>query len=319
LHTIEERYSIGAKSLLVLLAINIPLAAAKLFFGIKSGSSALVSSSIITTMTALTTVSTIATMRLATRPADKRKFFVQTKLGVIFTRIVSTFLLIFGIILARGNIENLLTGDYGKPGWMAIPVLIASVLLKEYAYIIARSAAARTHNSAVMTEAVYQRMDMGTSAVALVGTLLGMFAAPIIDPLAGTLIAVTLSWMGLQLFWNSVVELLEEKLEPQLIGSIKRTLVSMKGNGGKVVLKEASARKYGGFVYVDVVVGMDPSISLFASHKAADSIEALIKKALPFVSGVDVQAEPLEIGEAGEPLRNGETAGGAELHGHDER
>jgi len=90
LHTIEERYSIGAKSLLVLLAINIPLAAAKLFFGIKSGSSALVSSSIITTMTALTTVSTIATMRLATRPADKRKFFVQTKLGVIFTRIVST-------------------------------------------------------------------------------------------------------------------------------------------------------------------------------------------------------------------------------------
>lgn len=301
MHTIEERYSVGAKSLLLLLAINIPLAAVKLLLGILSGSSALVSSAIITTMTALTTVATITTMRLATRSADKRKFFVQTKMGVIFTRLVSTFLLIFGIILARGNIENLLTGDYDKPGWIALPVLVVSVLLKEYAYIITRSAAAKTHNSAMMTEAVYQRIDMGTSAAALLGALLGMFAAPIIDPLAGTLIALTLSWMGLQLFWNSVVELLEEKLEPQLIGSIKRTLASMNGDGGKVVLKDASARKYGGFVYVDVVVGMDPSLSLFASHQAADSIEAMIKKALPFVSGVDVQAEPMLDGENGKP------------------
>ena len=294
LNTIEERYAIGAKTLLVLLAINIPLAAVKLLAGIMSGSSALVSSSIITTMTALTTVSTLTAMRLATRPADKRKFLVQSKLGVIFTRLVATSLVIFGIILVRGNIVNLLTEDYGRPSWTAIPFCALSVMLKEYAYIITRSSAARTHNSAVMTEAIYQRIDMGASAIALLGALLGMLLFPIVDPLLGIVIAVALSWMGLQLWWNSIVELLEEKLEPQLIGSIKRVLAGFTAKTGKITLKQATTKKYGGFVYVDVVVGMDPSISLYASHEAADGIEEMIKKALPFVSGVDVQAEPIE-------------------------
>ncbi len=294
LNTIEERYSIGARTLLILLAINIPLAAIKLVAGIVSGSSALVSSSIITTMTALTTVSTITEMRLATRPADKRKFFMQSRLGVIFTRLVATALVIFGIVLVRGNIVNLLTGDYGRPSWIAIPVCVLSVILKEYAYIITRSSAAKTHNSAVMTEAIYQRIDMGASAIALLGATLGMLLFPVIDPLFGVVIAAALSWMGLQLWWNSIVELLEEKLEPQLIGSIKRVLAGFNGSTGKITLKQATTKKYGGFVYVDVVVGMDPSISLYASHEAADRIEDMIKRALPFVSGVDVQAEPAE-------------------------
>lgn len=298
MQTIEERYSIGARALVTLIAVNIPLAAMKLFAGIYSGSSSLVSSSIVTTMTALTAVSTVTTMRLATRPADKKRFFIQSKLGIIFTRLVATLLIIFGISLARGNIVNLMTGDYGRPSWWALLFAAASMLVKEYCYIITRRAAARAHNSAIMTEAVYQRIDMGSSAGAVIGSALGHLLFPAIDPIFGAVIAVALTWMGLQLWWNSVVELLEEKLEPQLIGSIKRVLATYGGESGMLTLKRAAARKYGGFVYVDVAVGMNPEMSLFESHKAEDEIERLIKKALPFVSGVDVDAEPTDGDEA---------------------
>lgn len=101
-----------------------------------------------------------------------------------------------------------------------------------------------------------------------------------------------MSWMGLQLWWNSIAELLEEKLEPQLMASIGKVLESVRTRQGKFTLREATARKYGGFVYVDVKVGMDPSITLLESHAASERIESLIKRALPFVSGVDVDAEP---------------------------
>ena len=131
MQTIEERYSIGAKALILLLAINIPLAAVKLIFGISSMSAALVSSSILTTMTALTTVSTLTAMRLATRRADKQKFFVQSKLGVMFSRLVATLLVIFGIVISRGNAVNLITGDYARPRWPAVLIAAISIIIKE--------------------------------------------------------------------------------------------------------------------------------------------------------------------------------------------
>lgn len=305
MQTIEERYSIGAKALILLLAINIPLAAVKLVFGISSMSAALVSSSILTTMTALTTVSTLTAMRLATRRADKQKFFVQSKLGVMFSRLVATLLVIFGIVISRGNAVNLITGDYARPRWPAILIAAISIIIKEYAYIVTRRAAARTHNSAIMTEAINQRIDMGVAAGAMLGALIGMLWVPALDPVMGMMIGAALAWMGLQLWWTSIAELLEEKLDPQLIGSIKKVLEAVPARSGKFTLKEATARKYGGFVYVEVVVGMDPSISLFESHSAADRIESLIKKALPFVSGVDVEAEPVDV--IGEAMSDAET------------
>ncbi len=292
MQSIEERYAIGAKAMVLLLAVNIPLGALKLAFGVTSMSAALVSSSIMTTMTALTTVSTLTSMRLATRRADKQRFFVQSKLGVMFSRLVATLLVIFGIIIARGNAVNLLTGDYARPKWPALLLALASILIKEACYITTRRAAARTHNSAIMTEAVYQRIDMGGSLVAFFGALIGMLWVPALDPVAGIIIGAGLSWMGLQLWWNSIAELLEEKLEPQLMGSIRKVLDAVRTRQGKFTLREATARKYGGFVYVDVKVGMDPSITLLESHAASERIENLIKRALPFVSGVDVDAEP---------------------------
>lgn len=300
MQTIEERYSIGAKALVKLLAVNLPLAAVKLVVGVMSMSASLVSSSILTTMTSLTAVSTLTAMRLATRRADKDRFFVQSKMGVMFSRLVATLLIILGIIVSRGNVVNLITGDYSRPRWPAILIAAISVVVKEFAYISSRRAAAMTHNSAIMTEAVYQRIDMGVSAGALVGTAIGMLWVPAIDSVMGAFIGAALSWMGLQLWWNSIAELLEEKIDPSLMGSITKVLQNASSKEGSLVLRQATERKYGGFVYVDVVVGMDPSISLFESHAAEDRIEALIKRALPFVSGVDVEAVPISLGETGE-------------------
>ena len=157
-------------------------------------------------MTALTTVSTLTAMRLATEPADKRKFFVQSKLGVIFTGwlpIVGDL----GIILVRGNIVNLLT-KAGRPSWTAIPFCALSVMLKECAIscqeLGGEDPQQRSHDGSDIPE------DRHGSWIAT-QALFGMLLFPM-SPSAELVIAVAV-WMGLQLRWI-IVDSLKRSWSP---------------------------------------------------------------------------------------------------------
>ncbi|MGI6132485.1 MAG: cation diffusion facilitator family transporter [Bacillota bacterium] len=290
--TRDDRFKAGESVSWRGMAANLALVAFKLVAGIIGKSSAMVADAAHSASDMLATFGVIISFRISKRPADEDHPYGHGKAEPVAAKLVGAILIVAGSGIAVEAARRVIARDFVRPGLIALIAAVASIVIKETMYQVAAATASRIRSSALMAEAFHHRSDALSSVGTFAGILGGRLGLPILDPIAGFVVAVMIIWMGLRIIRASSDELMDAQTDPATISLVRTAAADVEG---VCDVHSVVARKYGGDSYVDLRIGVDPSISVVMGHEIAMQVESAVRSGCPSVRGVLVHVDPESV------------------------
>ncbi|KIL36910.1 hypothetical protein SD71_04080 [Cohnella kolymensis] len=214
------------------------------------------------------------------------------------TIVLSAVLLVASLEIGISSVRAVADGADEAPGWGAVAAIALSIGLREGLFKYKRSRDSRVGIRSDRT--ADNRSDIFSSLTALVGTsgaaageAFGMPFLYVLDPAAGLVIAVFVLRMGYRLAAGVVANperrILDQADNQMLLEAVQRI-------DGVVAVDGLQAREHGHYVILDVVIRVNPRISVIEGHDIALRIRRHLTKRFLHVSDVNVKVEPYDPG-----------------------
>lgn len=150
----------------------------------------------------------------------------------------------------------------------------------------------------MIANAWQHRSDVITSMAVFAGLIGSLMGYPILDPMAGVLVAGVIIKQAYAIGTDSLRDLSDAPADATETTALKNTCIGVKGVLSVEALK---ARKSGPFLFVEATVGVDGNISASAAHRLAQlSRLELLKKHPGRVANAVVHVTPLGSSGLGE-------------------
>ncbi|KAJ8547446.1 hypothetical protein K7X08_011032 [Anisodus acutangulus] len=172
---------------------------------------------------------------------------------------------------------------------LALNVTILSIAVKEGLYWITKREGDRIGSGLIKANAWHHRADAVSSVVTLIGVGGSILGVRILDPLAGLVVAGMIMKAGLETGYQSVLELVDAAIPSHTLEPFKRTILQVDGVKGCSHLR---GRRAGSYLYVDVIVEVDPFSSVSAAHDVGENVSREIQRLHPEIAEVFVHIEP---------------------------
>jgi len=294
---LSEKHAL--KVTLLGLAANLILALAKGFIGIIANSSALIADAGHSVSDLLSDGITLWAVRMSGIPKDKNHPYGHGKFETVGTFIISLLLLFTGIGVA-GHVFNRMDATV-VPGTIALWMAGIAIIVKEALFHVTRMVGRRTGSRVLMANAWHHRSDAISSVAALLGIAGAQLGIPLMDPIAGMLVAGLIIKTGIDIGYESIRELTDETVEEDVISELGKI---MSGIEGVEHYHEMRARRMGPHLLVDLHIQVDSMMSISAAHQVAERVRLEILEKLPAVNEVlvHVDAEDDHVGDEGSEL-----------------
>ena len=291
---LSEKHAL--KVTLLGLAANLILALAKGFIGIIANSSALIADAGHSVSDLLSDGITLWAVRMSGIPKDKNHPYGHGKFETVGTFIISLLLLFTGIGVA-GHVFNRMDATV-VPGTIALWMAGIAIIVKEALFHVTRMVGRRTGSRVLMANAWHHRSDAISSVAALLGIAGAQLGIPLMDPIAGMLVAGLIIKTGIDIGYESIRELTDETVEEDVISELGKI---MSGIEGVDHYHEMRARRMGPHLLVDLHIQVDSMMSISAAHQVAERVRLEILEKLPAVNEVlvHVDAEDDHVGDEG--------------------
>ena len=294
---LSEKHAL--KVTLLGLAANLILALAKGFIGIIANSSALIADAGHSVSDLLSDGITLWAVRMSSIPKDKNHPYGHGKFETVGTFIIALLLLFTGIGVA-GHVFNRMDATV-VPGTIALWMAGIAIIVKEALFHVTRMVGRRTGSRVLMANAWHHRSDAISSVAALLGIAGAQLGIPLMDPIAGMLVAGLIIKTGIDIGYESIRELTDETVEEDVISELGKI---MSGIEGVDHYHEMRARRMGPHLLVDLHIQVDSMMSISAAHQVAERVRLEILEKLPAVNEVlvHVDAEDDHVGDEGSEL-----------------
>lgn len=256
---------------------NAFLGIVKVLGGLFSSSSALVADGIHSFSDFFSDIIVILMVGISNKKPDESYQFGHGRFEALATILLSVVLIIVAIgIFYEGilRIINYCNGDIiPKPGWMALIIIVFSIIIKEWLYYYTRKAGERIKSEILVANAWHHRSDSFSSIATLSGVVGAMFLGDkwrILDPVAAIIVGIFIVVVGIQLARPALKELLGASLEKKFRKSI---LKALKSTPGVLAYSNLRTFKSGNDGYVIVHIKVDPDISVREAHHIATNAE----------------------------------------------
>jgi len=293
--------SIALRVTLLGLFANFFLAISKGFIGFLSNSSALIADAAHSFSDLLSDGITLWAVKMSNIPKDKNHPYGHGKFETIGTFFVSIMLISTGIGVAWHVFNKI---DYPEvPGIISLWMAGLAIVIKEILFHITRIVSKKTSSKILLANAWHHRSDSISSIAALIGIGGSQLGIPLMDPLAGVLVAGIIVKTGINIGYESIKELTDETVEEEIIRKLSKI---MDGIEGVEHYHEMRARKMGPHLLVDLHIQVNNMISISSAHQIAERVRLTILNMLPSVNEVlvhvDAEDDFLEENEVHIPI-----------------
>lgn len=187
-------------------------------------------------------------------------------------------------------------------------VMVVSIVLT-MALIAAQSRVLRqTGSVAVSGDRAHYAADLASNGVSLLGiAAVALFHQPVLDAIAGLIVAAWLVWGAVGVFSQASVQLMDQELPDEQRASIIHLMTQDARIRG---VHQLRTRASGPFIHMQMHADLDPSLSLVEAHNVMVAAENRVLAAFP---AADILIHPDPSGQA-------EPHGGAfaeTAHSHD--
>jgi cation diffusion facilitator family transporter len=310
-----------ARAAALSVASNSTLIVLKVIAGTITGSVAILTEAVHSSIDLVASVVAFFSVRKADEPADESHRYGHEKIENLAAAIEGILILVGSSVIAFEAIRRLIRGGQIQSVPLGIAVIALSVVVDvAVSAVIARRARA-ADSAALEGDAAHLRTDALTSVGVLVGlTLVKLTGAQWIDPAVALAVAASIVVTGVRLLGRSSRVLVDEALPAEEVAAIREAIEQF-GPSGVVGYHELRTRRAGARRYVDLHVQFRSGTSLEDAHRTAHELQDVISSRL---AGTDVliHLEPADRVRPGEDLerqvhrREGVTSASDDLEGN---
>jgi cation diffusion facilitator family transporter len=284
----HRRQRLYRRAILVALVGNLGLAIAKGGAAWISGSSAVLSDAANSLSDTLYSLFMALGLYLARQPADRSHPQGHSRFEPLVSLLIAAVMGVAGYAAIREAIQRFRSGATAIPlGW-SVAALLGSILVKVVMYRLVLDAAQKANSPAIRASARDNLADVATSSAALLGVLGSNFVHPLLDPLAGVLVAL---WI-LRAIWEIAHEnlgyLTGRGAPPEVTAEIVEAASSV---SGVLDVHQVIADHVGPELRIDMHIDVDGDLTLHEAHAIGEQVETRVE-ALPKVDQAFVHVEP---------------------------
>jgi cation diffusion facilitator family transporter len=279
--------SIASNSLLILL---------KLAAGVITGSIAIITEAIHSSIDLIASVIAFFSVRKADEPADQSHLYGHEKVENLAAGIEGMLILFGAGVIVFESLRRLSAGSHVETLGVGIAVIafsaVANLGVSTYLYRRARA----TDSPALEGDAAHLRTDAFTSMGVLVAlVLVEITGINQLDAITALVVAVAIVVAGVRIVTRSSRVLVDEALPEDELASI-RELIERHGAPELIGFHKLRARRAGSRRYVDLHLQFRDGTSLGRAHEVAHELQAAIAGRLRG-SDVLIHLEPEEAAD----------------------
>ncbi|MGT2926624.1 cation diffusion facilitator family transporter [Streptococcus cuniculipharyngis] len=287
-----QQLKLAQRGPIVSITVYLLLAIIKISAGILLKSASLSADGFNNASDILGNVAILIGLYLASKPADDDHRFGHWKIEDLASLITSLIMFTVGFQLLLDTIKDLFKQELlaidPVAGWVGIISGLIMIALSLYNRRLAKI----TQSSALIAAAKNNSSDALTSFGTTVAILASSWQMPIIDKLAALVIAFFILKASYDIFIESTFSLSDgfdkkelQKYEQAILEIPKITAV-----------KSLRGRTYGSNIFLDIVLEMNPDLSVYESHAITDQVDQLLQERFD-VYDIDIHVEPAAIPE----------------------
>ncbi|MBA9084807.1 cation diffusion facilitator family transporter [Fontibacillus solani] len=277
----------GERGAWVSIAAYIILSAFKLISGYLFVSSALIADGFNNLTDIVASVAVLIGLKISQKPPDSDHAYGHFRAETIAALVASFIMAMVGIQVIIGAIRSLIEGNNTEPHLWSAGVAVVCAVAMWGVYIYNSRLAKQINNHALMAAAKDNLSDAMVSVGAAVGIVGAQFGLPWLDTVAAFAVGLLICKTAWDIFRDSTHNLTDGFDEKEL-KDLRSTIARIEGVEG---IKDLKARVHGNHVLVDVVIEVDPELTVTESHHISDLVEERMVKRQN-VMHVHVHVEP---------------------------
>lgn len=284
-----ERYSQAKKVTLIGAFVNTLLGLIKAVGGIFFHSHALFADGIHSFSDLFTDVMVLFASRYGSQSADHSHPYGHQRIETAATLLLSLLLILAGFGIAWDAFDELIQGTHDKPGWLALPIALLSIIANEILFHYTRYVGKKIRSQLIIANAWHHRSDAAASLVVVIGLTASLAGYVSLDAIAAIFVGGMIIKMGLTYGWNSVKELVDTAVSPEELAKIEEIIQNV---DGVLRIHQLRNRSMGGDIFVDVHILVSPDISVSEGHFIAQHVHRSLTEQLEHVQDVTVHVDP---------------------------
>ena len=278
----------GIKATLVGAFANVLLSVVKFIGGVAGNSTALIADALHSLSDLLTDAIVLATHKIGQIPADSNHPYGHGRAETIGATIVGAVIILAGFWIGYDVWQVVASGSQLVPTWLAVGAATISILVNEGIFHYTRIVGERVNSPAIIANAWHHRSDAVSSVAALVGILGAQFGYPIMDPLAGGVVAIMILKVGATIFADGLRDLMDTGLSEDQTQEFQNIIDSIPE---VIKFHDLRTRTLGGEIFMDVHILVDTDLTVTEGHAAAERVRRSLINAFDRVQDVLVHVD----------------------------
>jgi cation diffusion facilitator family transporter len=268
--------SIASNSILIVL---------KLAAGAITGSVAIITEAMHSSVDLIASVVAYVSVRTSDKPADSDHPYGHDKFENLAAAIEALLILVGAGVIVFESVRRLSSGTEVHSLGVGIAVIAFSLLANVVVSTVLARRARETDSPALEGDAAHLRTDAATSAAVLVGlVVVQLTGAAWLDPVIALAVAAAIVYAGIKLLFRASRVLVDEALPPAELDAVRAAIEEF-GPLGVCGYHKLRARRAGSRRYVDLHVQFVSGTTLEAAHETAHRLQDAISAR---VRGADV-------------------------------
>ena len=291
--TPEENLRLAKRGPIVSIIAYMVITLLKLITGYFLNSSSLIADGFNNLSDILGNVVLLIGLHLASKPADEDHRFGHWKMEDLSSLITSFIMFYIGFKVLFQTIEKIISGSMTPldPEGAIVGVISAAIMYGVYLHN--KRLSQRVKSSALLAASKDNLSDSVPSISTSVAILAASFNLVIIDRLAAIVITYFILKTAYDIFIESAFSLSDGFDQQKELQKYKEAILKLPKVSN---VKSQRGRSYGSNIYLDIVVEMNPDLSVYESHEVTEQIEEILRKDFS-VYDTDVHVEPGAIPE----------------------
>ncbi len=281
----------GIKVTLVGAAANLFLSAIKFAGGWLGMSTALIADAVHSLSDLVTDFVVLAAHKIGMIPADDDHPYGHGRAETLGATLVGILIILAAVGIGLEAWDVMQSGSDRIPTWVAAAAAVVSILVKEGLFHYTVRVGEKTGSPSVVANAWHHRSDAISSVAALVGIGGALMGYPILDPLAGIVVALLILKVGIEIFLGGFRDLMDTGLSEEKIRRIQEVI-----DGIPEVIRyhDLRTRRVGGEIMMDVHIQVDHDLTVTEGHTIAERVRRNLIKNFSKIQDVlvHVDAEP---------------------------
>jgi cation diffusion facilitator family transporter len=278
---------------------NAVLSVSKIGIGLLAGSLAVVGDGIDSATDIVTSLITLITAKIISKPPDVTYPYGYEKADTIATKALSFVIFFAGAQLCISTIQQILEGRELKiPAAIAIYVTVISIFGK-LALAFHQYRVGKKTNSAML---IANGKNMQNDVLISSGVLAGLFFTftlklPVLDKVTALIVSVWIMKTAFGIFMETTTDLMDGLKNPAIYQKIFEVVESVEGASDPHRMR---LRKLGTTYMLELDIEVDGQLTVRESHDIAHDAEKKLRREIPNLYDVVIHVEPAGDSTKGE-------------------